>query len=71
MYNFELADFDLKGGQAPDVASVKCVDRKYVEVTYMNGRKVRYLYNPIISEKGTARREREGYFNPKLGVYVH
>lgn len=51
MYNFELADFDLKGGQAPNVASIRCVDKKYVEIEYMNGRKVRYIYNPTISEK--------------------
>ena len=55
MYNFELADFDLKGGQAPNVASISCVDKKYVEIEYMNGRKVRYLYNHIISERHVAR----------------
>lgn len=55
-YNFELADFDIKN-TADNVASVRCVDKNYVEIEYMNGRKVRYLYNYVVSEKRSPRRD--------------
>ena len=58
-YNFELADFDIKN-TADNVASVCCVDKSYVEIEYMNGRKVRYMYNHVMSEKRAPRNiERE------------
>lgn len=53
-YSFTLADFDLEGGQAPEVGYIKCVDKKYIEVGYKDGRKVRYFYNHIVSEQRSA-----------------
>ena len=53
-YSFTLADFDLKDGQAPEVGYIKCVDKQFVEIGYMDGRKVRYLYSHATSEKRIA-----------------
>ena len=65
LYSFTLADFDLESGQAPEVGYIKCIDKQYVEVGYKDGRKVRYLYNHMISEKRIAHN-----FSRELGYVV-
>lgn len=49
-YSFELADFDIIN-VADNVAAIRVVDRRYVEIEYMDGRRVRYLYNRSVSER--------------------
>jgi hypothetical protein len=46
-YSFEI----IEPTDIPSVGSIKCVDKKFIEVEYVNGRVVRYLYNQHVSER--------------------
>jgi len=48
-YSFSTGSRDWS--QSDDVTSITCMDGKYVEIEYTDGRRVRYLYNRNLSER--------------------
>lgn len=48
-FTIDADDFGPYVGDT-DIGYIRCVDRRYVEVGYTDGRRVRYLYNRAVSE---------------------